>query len=30
MFSDDYGTTGGERMGYHLEEHLVTFARGWR
>ena len=27
--SDNYGTTDKARMGYLLEEHLVTLSRGW-
>ncbi len=29
-FSDDYDTTGGEGVGYILEDHFVTVFAGWR
>ncbi len=29
-FSYEQFTTGGQRRGYLLEEHFVTFPRGWR
>ena len=29
-FSDDYDTTGGEGVGYHLEDHFVTVSMRWR